>query len=68
MLLRPWSWLLSRAYADQRGQGTIEYVLVILAVTAVALALITWVRGSGGGLLGTLFGKIISFVTGRARF
>ncbi len=67
-MLGVWTWLLARVHRVERGQGTVEYVLVILAVTAVALTLIGWIRGSGGGLLGNLFGKIIGFVTGRARF
>lgn len=67
-MLRLWTSLLARVDRDEQGQGTVEYVLVILAVTAVALTLITWIRGSGGGLLGSLFGKIIGFVTGKAGF
>jgi Flp pilus assembly pilin Flp len=67
-MLAMWSRLLAAVHRDQRGQGTVEYVLVILAVTAVAIALISWVRGSGSGLLGALFSKIIGFVTGRAQF
>ncbi len=67
-MLAAWTWLLTRVHRDERGQGTVEYVLVILAVTAVALTLISWIRGSGGGLLGSLFSRIIGFVTGRARF
>lgn len=58
--------LLARLHRGERGQGTVEYVLVILAVTAVALTLVMWVKGSGGGLLSSLFGKIIGFVTGKA--
>lgn len=67
-MLAIWTRLLTELHRDRRGQGTVEYVLVILAVAAVALALISWVRGSGGGLLGGLFSKIIGFVTGKARF
>jgi Flp pilus assembly pilin Flp len=67
-MLAMWSRLLVALHRDPRGQGTVEYVLVILAVTAVAIALISWVRGSGTGLLGSLFSKIIGFVTGKAQF
>ena len=70
-MLAVWTWMMTvtaRVSSRERGQGTVEYVLVILAVTAVALTLISWIKGSGGGLLGSLFGKIIGFVTGKAKF
>lgn len=67
-MLAIWTRLMTELHRESRGQGTVEYVLVILAVTAVAIALISWVRGSGGGLLSSLFEKIIGFVVGKARF
>ena len=49
-----------------RGQGTVEYFLVILAATALAIIALRWLQqGSGGGLLGNLFGRIIQWVMGR---
>jgi preprotein translocase subunit SecG len=54
---------MSRSGSDQ-GQATVEYFLVILAATALAIIALKWLQsGSGGGLLGNLFGKVISWVT-----
>jgi len=51
---------------DERGQATVEYFLVILAATALAIVALKWLQGgSGGGLLGNLFGKVIGWVTGK---
>ena len=42
---------------DESGQATVEYFLVILAATALAIIALKWLQsGSGGGLLGTRFG------------
>lgn len=50
---------------SDRGQATVEYFLVILAATALAIIALKWLQsGSGGGLLGDLFGKVISWVAG----
>lgn len=50
---------------SDRGQATVEYFLVILAATALAIIALKWLQsGSGGGLLGNLFGKVISWVAG----
>jgi hypothetical protein len=44
----------------------VEYFLVILAATALAVVALKWLQsGSGGGLLGGLFGKVIDWVAGR---
>ena len=59
-----WSKLHSLAGSDE-GQGTVEYFLVILAATALAIFALKWLQGSGGGLLGDLFGKVIGWVLGR---
>lgn len=59
-----WKWVTTRLAADD-GQATVEYFLVILAATALAIIALNWIRsGSGGGLLGDLFGKVISWVAG----
>lgn len=53
---------------DERGQGTVEYVLVMLAVTAVAVVLISWAKsGQGKGILGDLFSDVIGWVVGAAK-
>ncbi len=50
----------------EEGQGTVEYFLVILAATALAIVALNWLQsGSGGGLLGGLFGKVIDWVAGK---
>ena len=57
-------WVARRLSSD-RGQATVEYFLVILAATALAIIALKWLQsGSGGGLLGDLFGKVISWVAG----
>jgi hypothetical protein len=62
-MARMLTWVLAR---DDRGQGTVEYFLVILAATALAIIALKWLQsGSGSGLLGSLFGKVIDWVVGR---
>jgi len=63
-MTRIWNWVTTRLESD-RGQATVEYFLVILAATALAIIALKWLQsGSGGGLLGDLFGKVISWVAG----
>ncbi len=63
-MTRLWNWITTRFESD-RGQATVEYFLVILAATALAIIALKWLQsGSGGGLLGDLFGKVISWVAG----
>ncbi len=51
---------------DESGQGTVEYFLVILAASALAIIALNWLNsGGGGGLLGDLFGNVIGWVLGR---
>lgn len=48
---------------DDRGQATIEYVLVLLAVAAVAVVLISWAKsGQGKSGLSGLFDMAIGVV------
>lgn len=52
--------------SSDEGQGTVEYFLVILAATALAIIALRWLQqGSGGGLLGNLFSRVIQWVVGR---
>ncbi len=68
MTMRVWAALAARINDDERGQGTIEYVMVMLAVTAVAVVLISWAKsGSGKSTLSGLFEDVIGWVTGAAR-
>lgn len=63
-MTRIWNWVMIRLDGD-RGQATVEYFLVILAATALAIIALKWIQsGSGGGLLGDLFSKVISWVAG----
>jgi len=63
-MTRIWAWLVTRELSDE-GSATVEYFLVILAATALAIIALKWFQsGSGGGLLGNLFGKVISWVAG----
>lgn len=63
-MTRIWSWMVARSTSDE-GQATVEYFLVILAATALAIIALKWLQsGSGGGLLGNLFGKVIDWVAG----
>ena len=50
--------------ADEAGQTTAEYALVILAAAAVAVVLIVWARSSGK--LPAFFDSIIDQVAGSA--
>ncbi len=64
-MTRMTSWLLARGFGE-RGQATVEYFLVILAATALAILALKWLQGgSGGGLLGSLFTRVIRWVTGK---
>lgn len=49
-------------WKSEDGQGTIEYVLVILAAAAIALALIAWIGGTD--LIGMFFSGILDKVIG----
>ncbi|NOY54615.1 MAG: hypothetical protein GXP34_01370 [Actinobacteria bacterium] len=56
-----WKWFALR----EEGQGTVEYVLVILAAAAIALSLIQW--ASHTSLLPGLFGTVLKKVIGLAK-
>ena len=53
--------MLFRIIHRERGQGTVEYVLVILAAAAIALSLIAWISDTNlfSGLFGTVLKKVI---------
>lgn len=63
-MARIWNWLTARR--NDRGQGTVEYFLVILAATALAIIALNWLQsGSGEGIMGGLFGTVIDWVLGK---
>ena len=56
--------LASRATgATQRGQATVEYVLIMLGAAAVALLVLAWATGSGK--IGALLDAVIDSITGQ---
>ena len=58
-------WVRLRAlFANEKGQTTAEYALVILAAAAIAVVLITWAHSSGK--LPAFFDHIIDSVAGNA--
>lgn len=64
-MTRIWSWVQVRLSED-RGQATIEYFLVILAAAALAIFALRWLQsGSGSGILGDLFVRVLRWVIGR---
>lgn len=64
-MLAIWQWL-GTARRDERGQGTVEYFLVILAATALAIILFKWVQSSGGtSIISTILGKVVGWVAGQ---
>lgn len=63
-MTRLWTGMLARGGRED-GQATVEYFLVILAATALAVIALKWIQsGGGGGILGDLFGKVIKWVVG----
>jgi Flp pilus assembly pilin Flp len=55
-----------RALADDTGQATTEYALVLLAAALVALTAIAWATtGGGAGRIGHLFDRVIDIVIGK---
>ncbi|MGQ0848735.1 MAG: DUF4244 domain-containing protein [Actinomycetota bacterium] len=65
-MLAVWERILARLHQDERGQGTVEYFLVILAATALAIILFRWMQSSGGtGIISTILGKVVKWVAGQ---
>ena len=44
----------------ERAQGTAEYALVLVAVTAMVGVVIAYVSGGGGGMITSLFGAVFA--------
>lgn len=44
-----------RASGDQRGQSTVEYALILVAVTVMVGVVIAYLAGDGGGTITALF-------------
>lgn len=54
-------------WTQDSGQATAEYALVLLGAAAVALILLGWATGSGGGHITGLLDHVINAVTGKAK-
>ena len=52
-----------RRGADERGQTTAEYALVLLGAAAVALLIVAWATQTD--LIGKLFDAVVKAVTGK---
>lgn len=58
-MLRLWTRTLVR---NEKGQGTVEYFLVILAATALALILFNMFKRDSGGILSTILRVVKSWL------
>lgn len=57
-----WLWHSSRL-ADDEGQATTEYALMLLAAALVALMVVAWATAGGGaGKVGRLFDRVLDAV------
>ncbi len=54
-----------RARADERGQASAEYALVLLGAAAVALLVVAWATKSD--LVGKLLDAVMKAVTGKVK-
>ena len=55
-----------RVPANERGQATVEYALVLLGAAVVALLVVAWATdGGGSGRIGELFDSVIDTVLAR---
>jgi Flp pilus assembly pilin Flp len=54
-----------RARADERGQASAEYALVLLGAAAVALLVVAWATKSD--LIGKLLDTVMKAITGKVK-
>lgn len=54
--LRVLLWHTRHRMTSERGQGTAEYALVLVAVASMVGVVIAFVSGDGGGMITDLFG------------
>lgn len=62
-----WCWWVATAVAarrDRRGQGTVEYALILLGAAAVALVVVAWVTRTD--LIGRLFDTVVGRILDQA--
>jgi len=52
--------------AEDRGQATTEYALVMLGAAVIALLVVAWaIAGGGAGKIGRLFDRVLDSVTSK---
>ena len=56
-------YLLFRRLADDRGQSTAEYALVLLGAATIALLVVSWAASTGK--IGELFDAVVDSIIGR---
>ena len=57
---------LKSVLADERGQSTTEYALVILGAAVIGLLVVAWATSGGGaGQIGRLFNSVMDSVIGK---
>jgi Flp pilus assembly pilin Flp len=54
-----------RPRADERGQASAEYALVLLGAAAIALLIVAWATKSE--LVGKLFDAVMNAITGKVK-
>jgi hypothetical protein len=54
-----------RRLADDRGQTTAEYALVLVGVAAIALLVLAWATKTGA--IGKLFDFVLGHITGQVK-
>ncbi len=64
-LIAIWIRLLHDERHDDTGQATAEYALVLLGAALVALLLVAWATGGGGGKIGQLLDTVVDSITSR---
>lgn len=57
---------LKSVLADEHGQSTTEYALVILGAAVIGLLVVAWATSGGGaGQIGRLFNSVMDSVIGK---
>jgi Flp pilus assembly pilin Flp len=55
----------SRTMANERGQASVEYALVLLAAAVIATVLISWATSTN--VLNSLFDYVVSTIQGKVK-
>lgn len=57
----------ARRATHDLGQATAEYALVLLGAAAIALILVGWATGGGGGRIGGMLDHVVDAITGKVK-